>query len=35
LVRGALIAFLATLLSGAVAIAVAQDMKPDRAIKYR
>jgi cytochrome c556 len=33
--RGALTAFLATLLAGAVALAVAQDMKPDRSIKYR
>ena len=33
--RGALVAFSATLLAGAVAIAYAQDMKPDRAIKYR
>jgi cytochrome c556 len=33
--RGALTAFLATLLAGTVAIAFAQDMKPDRSIKYR
>src|SRR5450631_4280638 len=33
--RGALTAFLATLIAGAVATAVAQDMKPDRSIKYR
>jgi cytochrome c556 len=33
--RGALTAFLATLLAGAVAIAYAQEIKPDRAIKYR
>jgi cytochrome c556 len=35
LMRGALTTFLATLLAGAVAIAYAQDIKPDRAIKYR
>lgn len=33
--RGALIVFLATLAAGAVAIAYAQEIKPDRAIKYR
>ena len=33
--RGALTVFVATVLAGAVAIAYAQDMKPDRAIKYR
>ncbi len=33
--RGALTGFLGTLLAGAVAIGYAQDIKPDRAIKYR
>ena len=33
--RGALTAFVTALLVGAVAIATAQDVKPDRAIKYR
>jgi cytochrome c556 len=33
--RGALTAFIATLIAGVVAIAYAQDIKPDRAIKYR
>lgn len=33
--RGALTAFLATLVAGVMAIAYAQDIKPDRSIKYR
>ena len=33
--RGALTAFVATLLAGTMAIVYAQDIKPDRAIKYR
>ena len=33
--RGALVAFAGTLLAGIMAIAFAQDIKPDRAIKYR
>jgi cytochrome c556 len=33
--RGALLAFGGTLLAGVIAIAYAQDIKPDRAIKYR
>jgi cytochrome c556 len=33
--RGALLVFAGTLLAGVIAIAYAQDIKPDRAIKYR
>jgi cytochrome c556 len=35
LMRGALTAFPATLVAGVMAIAYAQDIKPDRSIKYR
>ena len=33
--RGALLVFAATLLAGVIAIAYAQEVKPERAIKYR